>query len=516
MSEGCERPPCLRVFSGLNGNPIPVHIRSFSRDATRGVGIGVRFRARSALANDTASSMQVCLFVPGWQDRSVACSQPHIAVTSEWETYSLSNWIPMGATWGDAALPPWFPSVASVQFRVGCARCRPADVMLDEVYMTQAAEITNASASWCNTSFAARMAVSLNRSNLGITPVASTLGFQLEIDSASGSGHPAPVLTGWTLRYRVRTPLGDCLANGTLSRRHLRPHTRAQHSSEDRLSFEVTLDPSIVGAVIFEYNATAAVGMRGGSDTASVGAGGDGQIVTDTGDYRLLVGAAIAPAPAREYDQRFRFSGTPAFYKHQLWYNGGRLDLRFARLSALGVNTQHAYANYAVLNNTGGRYGPASTPWVQLKWVRETMEAAARHGLFWLVTVDQHPGPGTPPMLTNKSGLQAWAALVGRTVEGAGQWVKWLEVVNEANTYLTGEQYLAVLRATSHVIRDADPSVRVLGPSVVCGSGRMEDCLDVWNAGNWVVARNMYVYESVQVCICAHVNFVFECFLFFP
>ena len=471
-------------------------MRSFSRDATRGVGIGVRFRARSALANNTASNIVVCLFVPGWQDRSAACNRQHIIVTGDWRTYSVSDWVPMGTAagaGGQAALPAWFPGIASVEFRVGCPHCRPADVMLDEVYMTQAAEITNTSTSWCNASFAARMAIALNQSSLGVTPVASTLRFQLEVDSASGSGWSTPALTGWELRYRLRTPLGDCVGNGTRSLQHLRPH--AYTRADGRSFFEVVLDPGIMGAVIFEYNATATVVMGG------MGVGGGEHVVNASGAYRLLVGAPVAPLRAEEYNQHFRFCGTPSFYDHQLWLAGGRLDLRYARLSALGVNTQHYYANYAGLNNTGGRYGPASTPWAQLKWVQEAMQSAAKHGVLWLLTVDQHPAPGTPSMLTNATSLKKWAALVGRTVKVVGQWVKWVEIINEANTYLTGEQYLSVLRATSPVIRGADASVRVLGPSVVCGSGRLEDCKDVWDTSECACVR-VHVYVCACVCVC--------------
>ena len=49
------------------------------------------------------------------------------------------------------------------------------------------------------------------------------------------------------------------------------------------------------------------------------------------------------PDEPEDYDDHFRFCGTPQFETHLLWMAGGRLPLRFKRLAALGVNTQHHY-----------------------------------------------------------------------------------------------------------------------------------------------------------------------------
>ena len=47
--------------------------------------------------------------------------------------------------------------------------------------------------------------------------------------------------------------------------------------------------------------------------------------------------------------------------------------------------------------------------------------------------------------------------------------------------YLTGPQYLTVLRTTSPIIRQADPSIKVLGPSEVRGAGDLADCKGIWD-----------------------------------
>ena len=136
------------------------------------------------------------------------------------------------------------------------------------------------------------------------------------------------------------------------------------------------------------------------------------------------------------------------------------------------------------MNNTDAANGPAAT-WYELEWIKEMMRTGAENGILWLLTVDEHPGPAGPASdpspVTTASGLSAWSALVGRTVQALSKWVRWVEVINEANTYLTGPQYLTVLRTTSPIIRQADPSIKVLGPSEVCGAGDLADCKGIWD-----------------------------------
>ena len=61
-------------------------------------------------------------------------------------------------------------------------------------------------------------------------------------------------------------------------------------------------------------------------------------------DNRLSENLFQVPAlQPEDYDDHFRFCGTPQFETHLLWMAGGRLPLRFKRLAALGVNTQHHY-----------------------------------------------------------------------------------------------------------------------------------------------------------------------------
>ena len=128
VKDDCERPPCLHVFSGLQGaDSIPVQIRSFASDVDRGQGIGVRFRARalpgsgalpghSNTSSDNATAtFDVCLFVPSWQDRSSVCRRLKVTATGAWATYSASDWVTLDKT-ASAALPTWFPSIASVKF----------------------------------------------------------------------------------------------------------------------------------------------------------------------------------------------------------------------------------------------------------------------------------------------------------------------------------------------------------------------------------------------------------------
>ena len=89
------------------------------------------------------------------------------------------------------------------------------------------------------------------------------------------------------------------------------------------------------------------------------------------------------------------------------------------------------------MNNTDAANGPAAT-WYELEWIKEMMRTGAENGILWLLTVDEHPGPAGPASdpspVTTASGLSAWSALVGRTVQALSKWVRWVEVINEANT----------------------------------------------------------------------------------
>ena len=383
------------------------------------------------------------------------CNRLKITATGAWASYNALDWVPMGVSdEGSAALPTWFPSIASVKFVIGCPHCPVANVLIDDVYLTQSPTITNTSGdAWCADSSTSQITIALDEDNLGVTGVGKPLRFAVRVSSTA---QPTVKMSKWRLTYKIRSPLGDVLSSGNLGQQDL----------ESNSLFQVRLEKSVRGAMLFEYNASANVASSE---------------IYDSGAYRLLLGSPVPALQPEDYDDHFRFCGTPQFETHLLWQAGERLPLRFKRLVALGVNTQHHYTGFKEMNNTLQANGPA-VYWYELDWVKQVMRTGAEHGILWLLTVDEHPGGAgwAEPPVTTASGLSEWSAIVGRTVAALSEWVRWVEVINEANTYLTGQQYLASCGRPRRSSGN-DPSIKVLGPSEVCGAGRLADCKGIWD-----------------------------------
>ena len=191
----------------------------------------------------------------------------------------------------------------------------------------------------------------------------------------------------------------------------------------------------------------------------------------DKGLCRFTVGRPATPCRNQDF-----FAAAPDYGRMM---PGSIFDREAASLQAIGLGTLHLYLGYDRINEA------ISSP----KFAK-LLAATESHNLQWLFTPSDAnaltgkatwaPAPGNvgPEALETKRSdlgggvctpaqLAAWSQAVGLLASTYKGRVKYWEVLNEPNTFLTGPEYAQVLAATSKTLRENDPGAHIIGGSVV-------------------------------------------------
>lgn len=191
----------------------------------------------------------------------------------------------------------------------------------------------------------------------------------------------------------------------------------------------------------------------------------------EEGKIRLSIGK---PAPSGR--NRPFFSATPPF---AITPREKLLDYHMKALYRYGLGTLHPYMGVARMRDL--LHSPTA---------RMTINTASKHGLEWLFTVSDHrlltgamtqvPGPDKPPTApievkgealsgerVTSAQLKLLADWVKATARSYRREVRFWEILNEPNCFLTGEEYRKVLLSVSKAPRSVDKRFCIVGGSVV-------------------------------------------------
>ena len=195
----------------------------------------------------------------------------------------------------------------------------------------------------------------------------------------------------------------------------------------------------------------------------------EGRIV-GRGSWRFAVG--LPPADARN---SLFFAATPGYI---FLVPGTILDMQMQALAAMGMRTLHLYAGMDRMFEL-----------LSLPSFLKVLEASSTHGIEWLLTLSDSrlltgeatwaPGPGEDNSrlekkirddlqgrLTNEQ-MGAWKNTIRALAERYRGKIRFWEVLNEPNTFLSGKEYAKVLEETSEALRETDPAAVIIGGSVV-------------------------------------------------
>jgi hypothetical protein len=375
---------------------------------TKGKPLTLSFRAK-AVGDETLLSAG--FLTPSWQMKSGVGTK--FKLTSQWENH----------TW-TTILPPRFSDYAAAIFTTSSGRCR-----IDAVKVEEGPSATPFSPAL---EFAPD-----DRLAMMIEP-----GSPLKGRIINRTGNP---FTG-TLCWTIEAPLRGIVAKGV----------EAIHAGSrvTELAVNVVKAPPLEGYFLFRYAFTDAAGAE-----------------LDQGQCRFAIGRPAAACSNQDF-----FAATPGY---ECTVPGPIFERQAAALEAIGIGTLHLYLGYDRINET------LSSP----KFAK-LLQSTESHHLQWLFTPSDAnaltgkatwaPGPGNvgPEAIeTNRNDLgggvctpaqlAAWSQAVGLLASKYRGRVKYWEVLNEPNTFLTGPEYARVLAATSKTLRENDPGAHIIGGSVV-------------------------------------------------
>ncbi len=379
---------------------------------TRGRALTLSFRAR---AEGEKALLNARLTVPSWHGGSGIGK--NFPLSSDWRTY----------TW-TTRLPTRFPDFAAITFSTMGGVYQLAEIKVEEG--TQPTLFTP------EFEFLPKV-----QPGMLIEPGAALKGTVV-----NRGGIPFQGKLSWTLEapFHGRVGLGEA------------PLSTSELRTPLSISIPAVLDG---GYFLCRY--------------AFVDASGEKQA---QGMFRFSVGRAARPCRHQDF-----FSATPGYE----WLVPGLNSARqYESLQAMGLGTLHLYLNYLRMNEM----------LAASEAVARNLDAARNHGMKWLFTPSDSaaltgrstwaPGPGNvgPEAIEfrrddlavgrcTEAQLTAWGdaiRLLASTFKGR---VKYWEVLNEPNTFLTGPEYAKVLDATSSAIRANDPEAHIIAGSVVNATG---------------------------------------------
>ena len=421
-TEGASEGRCLQLTLNVPAGQgdVMLRLQSLHVRVDRGVPLTVSFRARCDSTGNNRYSLKAGVAVLSWHGGTTIIEPVEVGTT--WQRVHVT-----------LNLPPFYPHDVAVVIRPASQ----GNYWIDDVKLEQSVDPTP---------FGPHLEVALNNPGLGQL-VAPDGRLALKLINRGTATADVQVFGRW------RTPLDEPsdVEKTSLS---------ASPGDGNRLS--ATPPDGWRGAAIWEYRVMAA-----------------GQLAVQ-GSYRVLIGSPVARIPGRRF-----FAATPNLrqpYSAEQWSSQCRV------LADLGVGTFHYYLGVDRLREV-----------VDDPRYRTVVDAAAEAGIEWLWTPAGNalfggknapdaepdapaPEPDKPDKATERSkaasksgakvtpeGLATWKNLVTAAVRKYRDRVKYWEVLNEPNVYLTGDEYLQVLQATSEVLRRESREALILGGSVVNG-----------------------------------------------
>lgn len=393
-----------------------VRIRSQNFRYTRGRALTLSCLAKAKAANTILS---MGFTVPSWQNKSGAGKR--VQLTKEWQRYSYT-----------VILPDRFPDYAAATFTT-----YNGDYWIDDVKVEEG---TNATAFSPALEFV----------------VDWTPGMLMAPDKPL-TGHIINRMTNLVngiIRGELATPLNGVVAE---------IEQTFVVDAEKRVPISIKLPKSVTdGIFLFTYTLE-----RNG-------------VKSSKKQLRFSVGSK--PQYGRNHDF---FAATP---NYRAVIPGALLNKQMQALSVMGIGTLHIYMGYKRINEilSDGR-------------VDALVDAARKYGIQFLFTPSDAaaltgkatwaPGPGLvgPDAIeyerTELTGgrltpvqLKTWDDVIRMLAEKMKGHVKYYEILNEPNCFLSGDEYTNILLRTSNIIRKADSSAQIIGGSVVNATRK-----DLWN-----------------------------------
>jgi parallel beta-helix repeat protein len=400
---------CLELWD-LAGGGKAARLRVASKffRYTKGRPLALSFRAK-AVGDETFLSAG--FLTPSWQMKSGVGTR--LKITRQWQKYAWTT-----------TLPHRFSDYAAAIFTTSSGRCR-----IDAVKVEEGEEATPFSP-------ALEFAVDDNLAMM-IEPKGPLKG-----RIVNRTGRPF----AGTMRWTIEAPLRGIVAKGE--------EAVEAGSRFKEMAVDVMKTKPLEGYFLFRYAFADAAGAE-----------------LDRGRCRFTVGRRATPCHNQDF-----FAATPP-YENMI--PGMIFDRQAASLQAIGLGTLHIYLGYDRINDV--IFSPKFA---------KLLDATESHNLQWLFTPSDAnaltgkttwaPGPGNvgPEAIETKrhdlgggvctpAQLAAWSQAVGLLASTYKGRVKYWEVLNEPNTFLTGPEYARVLAATSQALRRHDPRARIIGGSVV-------------------------------------------------
>jgi parallel beta-helix repeat protein len=374
---------------------------------TKGRPLTLSFRAK-AIGDETV--LGAGFVTPSWQMKSGVGTK--FKLTRQWAIH----------TW-TTTLPPRFSDYAAAIFTTISGQCR-----IDAVKVEEGEEATPFSP---ELEFAPRDSLAMM-----IEPKCPLQGRVINRTGRPFAG---------TMHWMIEAPLRGVVAKGA------KAIDAGSHLTE--VAVDVMKAKPIEGYFLFCY----------AFDVAGAELG--------RGMCRFTVGRHATPCRRQDF-----FAATPSY---EGMIPGAIFDRQAATLQAIGLGTLHLYLGYDRINEA-----IASPKFAKL------LDATESHNLQWLFTPSDAnaltgkatwaPGPGNvgPDAIETRRSdlgggvctpaqLAAWSQAVGLLASTYKGRVKYWEVLNEPNTFLTGPEYAKVLAITSETLRKNDPGALIIGGSVV-------------------------------------------------
>ncbi|MFA5265130.1 MAG: NosD domain-containing protein, partial [Opitutaceae bacterium] len=400
---------CLELWDMEKGNKTArIRIQSQFFRYTKGKQLSLSFRARAV---DDKTRIDAGFTTPSWQGKSGIGTK--FELTPEWKSY----------TW-TTTLPPRFSDFASAIFTTSSGR-----VWLDAVKVEEGKAATP---------FSPGLEFAPNDSLAMMIAPGLPLGGR--IINRTGK------LFAGTMHWTIEAPFHGIVAKGT--------KTIETDSNSKEIAVDVMKAGPIEGYFLLRYKFIDKKGIE-----------------LDNGICRFIIGHHALPCRNQDF-----FAATPPY---SALVPGPIFDRQAVSLQAMGLGTLHLYLGFERINET--LYSPKFT---------KILESTEAHNLQWLFTPSDAsvltgkatwaPAPGNvgPEAIETKRSdlgggvctdvqLKTWADAVGLLASKFKGRIKYWEVLNEPNTFLTGIEYAKVLAATAKTLREKDPSAHIIGGSVV-------------------------------------------------
>ena len=405
---GSEGQKCLYVFeSPPEGKRINVRIRSLNFRYTRGKPLTISFRAK---ADRDKAEIIVGINVPSWQDKSGLGKR--ISLSTEWKTYSHT-------------LTPLtrFPDMAAASFTTYQGR-----YWLDAIKVEEGETATKFSP--------AVEFIPDDTIGMLVRP-----GKPLKGRILNHTGREIDCNFVWSLHAPFK---------GNIAKHHRRLKLRPRTTP-----LAIRPPSALSGGIL-------ALHYRFEDDS--------GRLLA-RGKLRFSIGKA--PRVGRNHHF---FSATPEYWGN---WPGEIFNRKAKAAAALGLGTFHVYLGYERINEMlwNGRFSGLlyGTEKAGLAWLFTPSDAKALTGKQTWAPGPDNAGPDAIEVkredLTGgrctDAQLRAWSEAIFTLARKYRGRIRFWEVLNEPNTFLSGEEYAKVLSVTSRAVRSADPRAHIIGGSVV-------------------------------------------------